>query len=244
MTSFRLSFRRWQFIVFSLLTCTILFAVLLVFSKQISWQFILLFFLLVLFVVGYFYVGRLSALPERARYVVRALPVFVLVFVLAGFLLGGFFLYILRADAPFAMTGSGDAFAHLPRILLLLIIVFALYLPVLVIIACRELWLTLQTQHSVEKEGICFFTHKKEWLVRYTQYKAVVVGESLVLCCKDDDEIAAAVDFINRPLRQPLLQKSIDGTHFVRTDSLVSDLCARGFVAREEKLAVVICFLD
>ena len=241
MEDFKASFRHWQCVVFSVLSSVIMITALLILSKDpFSLTFFLVAFLLIGFSSAYFFLGRCSHFPERIRYLIRVIPVLFLVMIIAGFLLSGFLVYLFSSPEPLQMTSEDNALDDLPRLAALPFVILGLLLPLLVVFASRDVWLTVKAHHHVDRVSIRFFTRKKEWTVYFDEYNALVIGENIVLGCKDESDIADAIDFVNSPLKQPLLHHPLDGVYYIATEDLQKDLISHGYVIDEEKRAVVV----
>lgn len=239
MASFRESFDRYRCVVFSVLSSLVFLAGSLAFSaRPLSWGFLASFLMLSGVSALYFFLGRCSHLPQRTRYLVRVVPVLFLVVLIGGLVLAGFVLYLVHAQHPLRLSSHGSA-GDIPRLFVLSLLVLGLLLPFFAVLAARDVLRVLRARHRVGLRAVTFFAGKREWVVRTDEYVALVLGENVVLACHDEEEVARAVDFVNRPLTQPLLARPLDGVHYVGTMRLAADMREKGFAVREARLALV-----
>ncbi|MBD3208840.1 hypothetical protein GF367_00280 [Candidatus Woesearchaeota archaeon] len=242
---FAQAMRRIKFFVFSLLGGIVFLA--LYALLQHGWMMLGSWIVFVM----YLYFTMICHVAQRTRFLIKLIPLIVVCGSVAIVILTGLFTAVVREGAGEFFDGprwerffvGGEAVPFSPyhgSSVFWGLVVVVVGLLVACFGALRGLLRMLRVRHRLEGHAVRFTAPHKDYVVYWRGIRSLVVGETNVFVCKNDEEEEAALEYVNRPYSLRLSSPVLDGVLYLDTDKLISDAHQMGLDVHEEALATII----
>jgi len=187
--------------------------------------------------LAYFTIGFSNHVQGKVSFLIRTIPV--MLFTLCGSLLiiAGLVTWLERVSGlPAGATSPSQAL----EIVVAGLTLVTLLMPYFALQAVIEVTESLRTRYTVGKTSVTFRRGKRRWALSLNEYRALVISPNLVLACTTPEEEADALDHVNRPGKQRLLAKKLQGVILADTEPLVRQLKEAGHSLKATRRAWIV----